>query len=178
LTRTLRATAVALTALATTLISGTPAHASVIDLSCTRPSLDMLLFDPPVAMEQQTITVDKTTNYRQCSSATAPEVTSGELLRVGARLDSCPQAFAAGIVVQTITWNTGETSTLRLSRSATLIDGIYTVSFIGTVTAGLFLGSTAQQQYVANGVDLEQCLDGKATVVKSIISTVTLTISH
>jgi hypothetical protein len=105
-------------------------------------------------------------------------VDSGELVRPVTRNDSCPQAFVTGFLNQTITWNTGQTTTMRIFRSATLIDGIFTVHFSGVVTSGLFAGSAVEQEYVANGHDLQHCLEGKGTVVKSIISKVTLTISH
>ena len=86
--------------------------------------------------------------------------------------------MGAGPTSQTITWNTGETSTISVVRTPTLAHGIYKVTFVGTVTAGLFTGSAAKQVYLADGRDLQRCLDGDGTVVKSIISMVSLTFSH
>lgn len=178
LIHTLRATVVALVVLAGSLVAVSPAHASVTDLRCSLPSWDRVFLTPPVALEPQTVTIDKKTRYRHCHSPSAPDVVSGELARVLTRSDSCPQALLSGYLNQTITWNTGETSTIRFFRTPTLSNGIYKVTFVGTVTEGLFAGSTAEQVYIANGHALQHCLDGKGTVVRSLISIVTLTISH
>ncbi len=179
LIRTLRAAAVALLVVALGSVVESPAHAAgVIDLTCSRHSVDKLFFTPPVTLEPQTVTIDKRTDYRWCYSPGAPDVVSGELVRLLTRTDSCPQALGTGSLSQTITWNTGETSTISFLRTPTLVHGIYKVTFVGTVTAGLFAGSAAKQVYVANGRDLQRCLDGKGTVINSIISRVSLTISH
>jgi hypothetical protein len=179
LIRTLRVSAVVLLTLALGLVVESPAHATGgIDLSCSLLSLDKIFLTPPVTLAPQSVTVDKKTTYRFCHAPSAPDVVSGELVRNFTRPDSCPQALGAGPTAQTITWNTGETSTMSVVRTPTLEHGIYKVTFIGTVTAGLFTGSAAKQVYYADGRDLQHCLDGDGTVVKSIISLVSLTFSH
>jgi hypothetical protein len=179
LIRTLRATAVALLVLALGPVVESPAHAAgVIDIICSPHSMDKIFLTPPVTLEPQTVTIDKKTNYRHCTSPSAPDVVSGELVRLLTRTDSCPQALGTGSLSQTITWNTGETSTISYFRTPTLVNGIYKVTFVGTVTSGLFTGSAANQVYIANGQDFQHCLDGKGTVVRSVISKVMLIISH
>ncbi len=177
--RTLRASAVVLLTAVLGLVVESPAHsAGVIDLTCSLFSTDKLYFTPSVTLEQQSVTIDKKTTYRHCYSPSAPDVVSGELVRLFTRADSCPQALGAGPTAQTITWNTGETSTMSVVRTPTLVHGIYKVEFVGTVTAGLFTGSAAKQVYFADGRDLQHCLDGNGTVVNSLISLVSLTFSH
>jgi len=179
LIRTLRASAVVLLVLALGLVVQSAAHATGgIDLTCSLLSTDKLFFTPSVTLEPQTVTIDKKTTYRHCYSPSAPDVVSGELVRLFTRTDSCPQALGAGPTAQTITWNTGETSTISVVRTPTLAHGIYKVTFVGTVTAGLFTGSSAKQVYYADGRDLQRCLDGDGTVINSIISLVSLTFSH
>jgi hypothetical protein len=105
-------------------------------------------------------------------------VVSGEVVRLFTRSDSCPQALLSGNLNQTITWNTGETSTISFARTPTLAHGIYKVTFVGTVSSGLFTGSAVTQVYIADGRDLQRCLDGDGTAVDSLISRVLLVISH
>jgi hypothetical protein len=83
----------------------------------------------------------------------------------------------SGTVTQTITWNTGQTTSMTLNRTVTVSGTTLTVNFSGTVTAGLFAGSQARQTYTASAVDLQNCLAG-AGVVSQILSTVKLTIFH
>jgi hypothetical protein len=180
LIRTLRATAVALLVLTLGSVVESPAHATGggIDVVCSPLSLDKLFFTPSVTLEPQSVTIDKKTSYRRCYAPNAPDVVSGELVRLFTRSDSCPQALLSGPLSQTITWNTGETSTISFVRTPTLEHGIYKVTFVGTVTAGLFTGSAAKQVYFADGRALKECLDGKGTSVSSLISLVSLIISH
>ncbi|WP_203907749.1 hypothetical protein [Rhizocola hellebori] len=170
----------ALLVLALGAVVQTPAHATGggLDLVCSPFSVDKLFFTPSVALAPQSVTIDKKTNYRYCYSPSAPDVVSGELVRLFTRSDSCPQALLSGPTSQTITWNTGQTSTIGVTRTPTLEHGIYKVTFVGTVTAGLFTGSSVTQVYLADGRDLERCLAGDGTVVDSLISVVLLSISH
>jgi hypothetical protein len=158
-----------------------PAAATIIDVSCVSPnSTDVLKFTPPLQLAPAIpTTVDKTTNYQPCRSQTSPNVISGFLHTIGTlAADACPMVLNPGTVSQTITWNTGATSTLSMSRTATLSGTTLTVNFIGTVTAGLFAGSNAKQTYVASTPDLAACLAGTGAVVPVIKSAVTLTIYH
>jgi hypothetical protein len=178
--RIARIAAVALMVAAGGLLSGTPAHAAVIDISCVRPSTDVLKFTPPLQLAPaQPTVVDKTTTYKPCQSPTAPNVVSGFLHTVVTlSSDACPMVLNPGVVNQTITWNTGATSTLTLNRTASLSGTTLTVNFIGTVTAGLFTGSNAKQVYVASTPDLAACLAGTGATVPTIKSSVNLTIYH
>jgi hypothetical protein len=136
-------------ALAGTLLFAAPAHAAtlpatpvpvpvpmVIDVSCTPPSTDTLTFTPPLTLVQQPTTITKVTRYNPCMAPQVPNLTNGVLSTTSFLNDACPMVLLSGTVVQNITWNTGQTTQMTLSRTAMISGSTLTVSFVGTVTAG------------------------------------------
>jgi hypothetical protein len=191
--RLVRTAVIAVVAVAGTLLIAAPAQAAtihaaavpvtpvpvpmVIDVSCVPPSTDTLTFTPPLTLVVQPTTITKVTRYNPCMAPAVPNLTSGVLSTTSFLNDACPMVLLSGTVVQNITWNTGQTSQLTLSRTASITGTTLTVNFLGTVTAGLFLGSNVKQIYTASAIDLINCLNGLG-VVKSIVSRVNLTIYH
>jgi hypothetical protein len=172
-------TQAASTTAARAVLAAVPAPAPmVIDLKCSTPnSTDVLKFTPPLTLVVQPTLVQKSTSYTPCAAPTAPNLTSGSLATSSTINDACPMVLLSGTVVQTVTWNTGQTTTMTLNRTATISGTTLTVSFTGTVTGGLFLGRNVRQTYTASAVDLINCLNGVGSVA-TIKSRVDLLIYH
>jgi hypothetical protein len=164
-------------AITATPITATPAPIFVTDVKCSPPSSDVLQFTPPLSPVLQPTVVQKQTFYRPCTAPANPNLTSGTLSTTSTLNDMCSMVLLGGLVTQTITWNTGQTTTMSLNRTATITGTTLTVKFTGTVIAGLFTGSQASQTYTASAVELINCLNGAGTVA-FIVSQVNLRIYH
>lgn len=175
--RSARVVAVAVLALAGGLVSAAPASASPAQVYCNAPSVNLLTFTPPLTLVNQPTQVDRKTAYEACTSPTVPEITSGKSVLSLTMLDDCTMVLAPSTVSFTITWNTGRTSTIKATRTATLSGNTLTVDFAGSVTAGLFTGSLVQQQYVGSGTELIACLNGVGRL-SGLKSAVSLLIYH
>jgi len=163
-------------------ITGIPVTATAVpifitDVKCTPPSSDILTFTPPLSPVLQLTQVDKQTFYRPCSAPANPNLTSGTLSSSVTFNDMCPMVLQGGVVVQTVTWNTGQTTTMQLNRTASISGTTLIVKFTGTVIGGLFTGSQVTQTYTASAVELINCLNGTG-VVPFIVSQVNLRIFH
>lgn len=176
--RLARAAVTAILAIGGTLIAAAPAEAAVIDVSCTSPnSTNVITFSPPLTLVNQPTVVSRSTSYQPCRAPRWPNLTYGKEAKTITMLDDCTMVLGTLNVNFTITWNTGQTTTVSAVRTASLSGSNLVVTFNGTVTAGLFLGSNVNQVFVGSGVDLINCLAGRGSV-KSIVSRVNLTISH
>jgi hypothetical protein len=111
-----------------------------------------------------------------CVAPTDPELTAGVSTVAGLSPDAtCARLLGAQPVTITITWNTGQTTTLS-GNSVNSIVGVNLVSTTtGTVTAGLFAADTFVHTAVYTGTDLLLCLAGLGTV-SSLFGQITLEI--
>ncbi|MBB5866747.1 hypothetical protein F4553_000126 [Allocatelliglobosispora scoriae] len=180
--RSARVVAVAALALAGSLVSAAPASASPAQVYCTSPSSNLLTFTPPLTLATQPTVVTRKTVYKPCTSPTVPEIVSGTSSTSFSMPDDCTMVLLPSTVSFTITWNTGRTTTVKASRTATLANPTgtsptLTVDFAGSVTAGLFTGSLVQQQYVGSGAELAACLNGTGRL-PALKSAVSLLIYH
>jgi hypothetical protein len=119
-----------------------PARASSIDVECIGSFSRG--FSPAVAIASQTITVTDTNDYNTCvigSTATGAATISLPL--------SCVNVTAGPAFTETITWNDATGGTSTISWSAPTVVG-QTVVFTGTVTAGRYVGDTADK--VTSGI--------------------------
>jgi hypothetical protein len=122
--------------------------------------------------------IQRTTTYRRCTAPAFPNIRSGYNSIQFNINDSCALMVATGGTSGfTITWNTTQTTTFVASRSTSLVGNVFTTSYSGTVTAGLFLGRSVRQVFTADATELVQCLAGTGTVVPFLISDVVLQIS-
>jgi hypothetical protein len=176
--RLVRVALTAMLVLGGALFAAAPANAAVLDVQCTSPSsTNTITFSPPLTLVNQPTVVSRTTNYKPCRAPRWPNLVSGFETKTITMLDDCTMVLGTLNVNFTITWNTGQTTTVNAIRTASLSGTNLVVTFNGTVTAGLFLGSNVNQVFVGSGVDLINCLAGRGSV-KSIVSRVNLTISH
>jgi hypothetical protein len=152
------------------------AAAAGTDLTCTPPSSASLRFNPPLTNSPQPSLFSISRQYGPCVAPTHPEVTAGVSTVAGLTPDAtCARLLGAQPVTITITWNTGQTTTLS-GNSVNSIVGVNLVSITtGTVTAGLFAGDTFVHTAVYTGTDLLLCLAGLGTV-SSLFGLITLEI--
>ncbi|MEU6114480.1 hypothetical protein ABZ840_08100 [Streptomyces sp. NPDC047117] len=153
-----------------------PASAAPLDLTCTPPSSNLIRYSPPLSNRPQPTTIDTTTQYGPCTSLTQPGVTSGIRSSHLTGTLSCLELLAPTRITFTITWNTGQTSTVQANVQSSLAGATLTVVTTGTVTSGLFAGDSVVQTNVGAATDTAVCTLGLGTV-SSIYSTVTLEIT-
>lgn len=172
---------VAVTALAVvgSLFAVSPAQAVVIDVACGAPSSNVITFSPPLTLVNQPTVVTRSTKYQNCAPPLSPGVITGQSIKTVTILDDCTMVLLPGTVVHTITWNTAPavTTTMTMNRTASISGSSLIVKFVGSVTAGKFLGSRVDQTYVGPAQDLINCLNGVGAV-RQLNSRVTLRIYH
>ncbi|WP_412543641.1 hypothetical protein R8Z50_14485 [Longispora sp. K20-0274] len=176
--RLARAAAVTLLALTGSLVAfAGPAHASVVDASCVPPSNNITTFNPPISLVLAPTTLTYKTTYKPCTSQTVPNLVSG-LVNVTATMnDQCQMNLQTYVVTYTITWNTGATTKVQATHTASITGTTLTTTYTGTVIAGLFTGSSVVEQQVGSAVDLQNCLAG-VDRLKMLTSRVSLKIYH
>ncbi|MFI8998630.1 hypothetical protein [Streptomyces sp. NPDC053542] len=90
---------------------------------------------------------------------------------------SCQALLAPTTVAFTITWNTGQTSTVRANVQSSLVEGTtFVVLLTGTVTGGLFNGSTFTQANTGAAGGIRDCLSGSGDGLPGIYTTTLLRI--
>ncbi|WP_283136102.1 hypothetical protein [Rhizohabitans arisaemae] len=179
LTRLLAALLSALLAAAMLTAPGTAASvapAGPLEITCTPPSGNIATFTPPLTLTPQTVTVANSATYSPCVSATQPAVTSGTRSNLNTQTRSCLDLLTSGTVTFTITWNTGQTSTVSGTTTTSTAGAAIVFTTTGTVTTGLFAGSSVAQVNTAPSADILLCTAGLGTV-SGVTSLVTLTIT-
>ncbi|WP_306748095.1 hypothetical protein [Saccharothrix yanglingensis] len=153
------------------------ASAGVLDVTCTPPSSETITYTPPLTTTPQAVTISSSTQYGPCVSLSNPAITSGSRARITNDPEqTCLDLLDTGSSTFTITWNTGQTSTISANRTATVAGAALVVTFTGTVTSGLFTGSTVVQTNTGPSADVLLCTIGLGTV-PGIYSLVTLEIT-
>ncbi|RAY15734.1 hypothetical protein DPM19_08110 [Actinomadura craniellae] len=175
--RPLRLLVALVAALATVVLPApVPASAGVLDVTCIPPSSDLVTYSPPLTTTAQNVSINAATQYGPCVSLGEPGVTSGSRSFQGTGSRSCLGLVQAGTETFTITWNTGQTSTVTVNKISNIVGATLVVTFTGTVTSGLFAGGTVLQTVTGLATDILQCTAGLGTV-SSIYSLVTLEIT-
>jgi hypothetical protein len=170
------AQATAQTQLAPAPTAVTATAAPLVSMQCAAPSTNTFGFQPYLSLVTQPTAVQRTTAYRKCSAPGFPNIRSGYETKTNNINDDCViMLLAGGTATFNVIWNTTQTTTFVVSRSATLSGSVFTVTYSGTVTAGLFAGRRVRQIFTADATEINQCLAG-AGVVPFIISDVVLTI--
>ncbi|MCE7000818.1 hypothetical protein LZG04_39280 [Saccharothrix sp. S26] len=153
------------------------ASAGVLDVTCAPPSSRSTTYTPPLTVAPQDVTVQTTAQYGPCVSLSNPALTSGSRTStVLAPGFGCLDLLAAGSFTYPIVWNTGQTSTISANYTSTIVGAALVITNTGTVTAGLFTGSTVVQVITGPATDVLLCTAGLGTV-SSIYSVITLEIT-
>ncbi|MCK2218196.1 hypothetical protein MF672_031050 [Actinomadura sp. ATCC 31491] len=159
------------------LLASTPASAGVLDVACTPPSSNTTSYSPPLTLAAQPISFIASVQLGPCVSLSTPALTSGSYTASGTSPSySCLDLLGSRAQSLTITWNTGQTSTMSGNRTSSIAGAVINSTFTGTVTSGLFVGDTVVQNATAPATDITLCTAGLGTV-SSVYSTVTLEIT-
>lgn len=120
--------------------------------------VNSLTYSPAVTNTPQTVTLTAQTTFGLCVSLTHPSIVSGTVAANNVTTTiSCNQLVGTASPTFTITWNTGQTSTLTGNTYVDKVDGQPVVILLGSITSGLFAGATVTEQTVLTG-DLTACL--------------------
>ncbi|MEV7660159.1 hypothetical protein AB0O39_39195 [Streptomyces anulatus] len=171
MTRVGTALTTVIAALGALALAPAPAHAQAGDLACLPPTSSTVTFTPALTTLPQDVTVHSTNLFGPCTSATVPGITSGTFsgtFAVPGR--SCLTLAGSGTSRSTITWNTGQTSTLTLNYTTQIVGAVYTSVLTGVVSGGLFQGDSVVSNQTGPATDILTCTLGLGTV--SGISTV------
>ncbi|MEU5696514.1 hypothetical protein [Actinosynnema sp. NPDC020468] len=117
------------------------ASAAALDATCTgttatgyAPGLLLLTERPTLVSQSHVLTV--------CKSQADPAIKSATSFSSGLGSLSCLALGAAGNGTQTITWNTGDTTTFFFNRTRTILAGLTADVLNGVVIAGKFQGDS------------------------------------
>lgn len=169
-----RVVAVLLIAGGVTAVAAGPAAAGVADVTCTTPSSNVLSSSPPLTSTPAVVTLTSQSSLGPCVSVSDPAITSGSWRTVVPNITaSCDFLLRSSSGSDTVTWNTGQTSTLSGNREASVEGALFIVTFTGTVTSGVFAGDTVVEQFAGPSTDITLCELGLGTV-SSIYSTLEL----
>ncbi|MER5265415.1 hypothetical protein ABTZ99_25375 [Actinosynnema sp. NPDC002837] len=114
-------------------------------------------YEPGVTAQIRPVTITSRADYGPCVSSGSPAITSGGYRVVVTGLISC-LAGSVSITV-TITWNTGETTTVAAAGVVVLRPANETVVvYQGRVTAGRFAGALVVMNAVVLNTTPQQCL--------------------
>ena len=146
------------------LASATPSAADPLTtLTCT--STSVTTYDPPISITAAPTTRTITQGYGPCiGTGAGVSVTSGVHASSNLTHRSCLQLLSTGSVTWTITWNTGATSTVSTQRVSNLAGAVFTNTFTGTVTDGLFEGKSVVETMTSPSTEITLCTLGLGTV--------------
>jgi hypothetical protein len=139
------------------LISASPAQAGLLDATCT--GTQTATYSPGLLLTPQFVFITASTSYTPCASVSDPAITSAHFgPSTFPTTMSCLDLLSTRSGSTTITWNTGETTTFSYTVTRTNSAGQYVSTYLGTVTAGKFLGDTVSQTFAGVTPNLIGCL--------------------
>jgi hypothetical protein len=148
----------------TVLVGTAPANAGVLDVTCTPPSSNLNSYNPPLTTTPRTVTVSTTALYGPCVSVSQPAITSGSRTAGFTVTASCLDLLDPGTITYTITWNTGQSSTITSNYTVVAAGAVLTIASTGVVTSGLFAGDSVVTSYTGPATDITLCTLGLGTV--------------
>lgn len=157
--------------------TATPATAGALDVTCVPPSSQTITFDPPLTMTPGPVMVSTSTQYGPCTSTSVPGLTAGSRNATFPYPSlSCLDLLDSSSVSFTITWNTGQQSTISGNTTVSRVGAALVVTITGNVTAGLFAGDSVVQTVTAAATSITLCTLGLGSV-SSLYALVTLAIT-
>ncbi|MEU1123838.1 hypothetical protein ABZ371_09725 [Streptomyces sp. NPDC005899] len=152
-------------------------ESGLLDLTCTPPSSASVTYTPPLTNAPQTASSNLHWELGPCVSLSRPDITAGtHTVQNPPRQRSCLELLASGAVTRTITWNTGETSTLSMNRTTTVVGAALIVTHTGTVTSGVFAGDTVVVTEAGPAAAILTCTLGLGSV-SSVYNVLTMEIT-
>ncbi|MEV6527589.1 hypothetical protein AB0M43_37255 [Longispora sp. NPDC051575] len=148
---------------AANLVGAAPATAGTLDLTCLGSS--SATYSTALTATSQTVATSRVFDYQPCVSTNAPAVISGGLsFGYTAPGFSCMNLLGSGPVTKTITWNTGQTSTITGQRVSSIVGATSITVITGEITAGLFTGDTVVETETGAAAPILTCNLGLGTV--------------
>jgi hypothetical protein len=142
-----------------------PARAGVADVTCTPPSSQTNTYSPALTDTKQPTTDTYSDQLGPCVSLSQPGITSGtDIRQKNIPEQSCFDLLGSGSMTNTITWNTGQTSTYEENFTFTDVGAVVTFTGTGTVTSGLFAGDTVAVNATGVSTAIAECELGLGTV--------------
>lgn len=136
-------------------------------------------YSPGLKNTPQDVTVSGQATLSNCVTVLGDPVTSGtnSLTSSVVRGFSCGDLLLPRAVTQTVTWNTGETSTMVFTQLRVGVQGTLSVFVLtGTVRSGKFVDATAVRTISYVTVDLEDgCASPEGLTSLSGLTTLSLT---
>lgn len=170
--RSLTGAVVALMVAAGVVVTAPAAQAATELLSCVGSGTNT--YHPGVTAQPKVVSITSSADYGSCVSTGSPTITSGGYAIVANGLVSC---LGGGVsITVTITWNTGETTTvaavgLVVLRPANEVVVVYQ----GTVTAGRFTGATVVMTAALLNTTPAQCFTTEGVTGTSGLANITIT---
>lgn len=153
------------TVLAVAFVLPAPASAGVLDVTRTAPSSETITFDPALTTTTRPTDITISSQYGPCVSASVPGLTSGtSFLQLTDIPQDCLDVGISDPAERTITWNTGQTSTLSGNLFHNIVGATQVTTITGTVTSGLFAGDTFVHVVTAPAASVALCNLGLGTV--------------
>jgi hypothetical protein len=140
-------------ALTTAITSGAvPAHAQPALAACTGQTNDS--FSPGVTNAPQTITVSEQAQY----GCTVPLLGTVSYNANGTLTNfTCSEILTPEPGIVTLRWGNGQTSTFQFTVEDNDVNGVTVLTKTGSITAGLYSGSTATEVLTGATLDLTAC---------------------
>ena len=164
MTRLLRCLPVLLLVCAGVVAAAPSATAGVLDVTCAPPSSNLNSYDPPMTNAPQVVSVSTTALYGPCVSLSQPAITSGSRTAGFTTTASCLDLLEPGTITYTVTWNTGQSSTITSNYTAAAAGAVLTIVATGVVTSGLFAGDAVVTNFTGPAADVTLCTLGLGTV--------------
>jgi hypothetical protein len=135
-----------LTMLAAGVVGGAlaPGASALTQVTCN--GLNSVTYTPALTNTTTTTTIASASNWATCVSLTHPAIVAGTTSNSISGPSSCTAVLGPFSSANTITWNTGQTSTFTFNGYVTAVDGQFVIVLTGSITAGLFTGALATEQ--------------------------------
>lgn len=136
-----------------TLTTGT-AHASALGLDAQCIGTSTWTFTPGVTLTPQTVTLTAQTTYPVCVSSNPTVIAGSETQTLVIAGLSCASLFRTGSGSGSIAWDTAPASNYTFSNSVVVTPETATLTRLGTVTSGTFIGDTVTRvtQFLNNDI--------------------------
>ncbi len=154
-------------------VAAPPAHAALSSTTCTGTS--DITYQPGLTNTAQTVTYDETDTY-SCGSTDLTLTGGSDFVSVilpGASCLALPSLTTSTPL--TITWNNGHSTTISLSFTDVIVEGIEQVTGTGPVTSGEFHGANATIAWEYAVPDPLQCATSQGVTTQTGILTAQIT---
>jgi hypothetical protein len=131
-----------------------PGASALTQVTCN--GLNSVTYTPALTNTLKTTTIASASNWATCVSLTHPGIVAGSTSNSINGPASCTSVLGSFSDANTITWNTGQTSTFTFNGNVNQVNGQFVIALTGSITSGLFAGAVAVEATTLLG-DLSAC---------------------